>query len=608
MCTSVAALRKLLCPNYSVRLVEGIVKIFEWKMRLIAPFVVMCCLISVGSQIAQGQTTYTSDNNIAHFTAGVSGTSATTYATFSHYTTIQGPQPPCVSTEGGTFTPDPAELATYGCRVVGGTLTGTGLSTTPTGQNWIEATFPSPVSAIMVFPNIDHFGSPFDGFQYSIAGTNDDTETPTWTMLYDATSVNGTGEPFTLGGTSAGSTAPWAVNNVLTPQSIGIDPGCTATATPCAVGYIAQFQFGTAYKHYAFGASTEAINAGNLDQELSAVRSGEIITQTLLGNGAVNSFVFPFVKTYNVIYPADVSITSGTTMTILANDLSQTACNSQVVTVQLVGGSPTTPPAGSNCTTYTNLNGESAIFDVVCAVGTATPSSSQCPPTTGFNPFPTTTTATATTTTVSGSHSGEDISNIVSASTDIPPVPQMLTAQEGTTNWFPIGVGFQDFCCTGGGGTSGFNSLMVLFEFPTTSAATFAAPAYTSQGSTFFLPPLDDSLVNVVQAGSTIPVKFCINYGTNQALGFSGGPYTTLNFPPLGYLSVTATQNDTSATNAALDNIITDTITDEGLHNLGGGCYNVGLKTQKGVTGTFTVRVNLGDGPANDHDFTVMFK
>lgn len=71
--------------------------------------------------------------------------------------------------------------------------------------------------------------------------------------------VIGAGEPFTLG-TFTG-TPPSVVNNVLTP---GAGPGGT-------VGYEADFSFGTAYTEYAFGASTDGINSGNSDQELSAV-------------------------------------------------------------------------------------------------------------------------------------------------------------------------------------------------------------------------------------------------------------------------------------------------------------------------------------------------
>jgi hypothetical protein len=77
-------------------------------------------------------------------------------------------------------------------------------------------------------------------------------------LLFDATSVTGSGEPFTLG-TFTG-TAPLQVNNVLT-------PGANANGV---VGYVADFSFGTAYKYYQFGASSFAI-AQNPDQELTAV-------------------------------------------------------------------------------------------------------------------------------------------------------------------------------------------------------------------------------------------------------------------------------------------------------------------------------------------------
>src|SRR5262249_715283 len=81
----------------------------------------------------------------------------------------------------------------------------------------------------------------------------------TWTPLFDALTVNGSGEPFTLGNFSG--TAPQTVNNVLTPGA-----GLNGT-----VGYEASFLFANAYQFYAFGASTEAFNSGNADQELSAV-------------------------------------------------------------------------------------------------------------------------------------------------------------------------------------------------------------------------------------------------------------------------------------------------------------------------------------------------
>jgi hypothetical protein len=182
-------------------------------------------------------TVYSSDPNIADFTAKFSS-----YATLSNFTSGDVSSP---------FTPSASELAANGFRVYnGGTITGL------SGTNWILASFSSAVSSIMVFPSMDHLGGAFDGYQYSIEGSNDGS---TWTPLFDALTVTGSGEPFTLG-TFTG-TAPSTVNNVVT-------GGCTAGN---CVGYEAQFDFAAAYKFYAFGASTEATNSANADQELSAV-------------------------------------------------------------------------------------------------------------------------------------------------------------------------------------------------------------------------------------------------------------------------------------------------------------------------------------------------
>jgi hypothetical protein len=194
--------------------------------------------IAVLSVVTGAQaTTYTSDSNLSNFLTGNG-----TYATLSNFGggDVSSPYTPTDST------------ITSGLRVFGGGAI-TGLSS---GNNWILATFSNATADIRVFPNIDHFGAAFDGYQYQIAGSNDGT---TWTSLFDALTVTGLGEPFTLG-TFTG-TAPTSVNNVLTP---GAGPAGT-------VGYIADFDFGTAYKYYAFGASTEAFQAGNTDQELSAV-------------------------------------------------------------------------------------------------------------------------------------------------------------------------------------------------------------------------------------------------------------------------------------------------------------------------------------------------
>jgi hypothetical protein len=221
-------------------------------------------LVSAAS--AAHATIYTTDGNLSDFYTG-------TYATFSNY--LLGDAPPV------SYTPTNTTLNT-GVRVYDGTLTGTGLSTSPAGQNWILASFLSPTSSIRVFPSIDHFptidntAASYDGFQYAIEGSNDGL---TWTALFDATSVVGLGEPFTLG-TFTG-TAPTRVNNVLT-------PGGPSTQNSI-VGYIADFTFPTAYQFYALGSSTVAIASTNLDQEFSAVGPGvpEPTTLSLLGAGLI---------------------------------------------------------------------------------------------------------------------------------------------------------------------------------------------------------------------------------------------------------------------------------------------------------------------------------
>ena len=228
-------------------------------------------LLTVSLSSAQAQTAYTSDPNITHFTAGI-----TSYAALSNFNNSDG----CV--DGSAFTPTSSELAGTPCRVYN-LPPSTGLAGLP-GTNWILATFSNPVSRIVVFPNIDHYGSGYDGYQYQIYGSNDygSSDSPHWTPLFDATSVNacvsgcvegGTGEPFTLG-TFTG-TPPSTVNNV---ETGGCNPGPVNGPSSNCVGYEAQFNFGTAYKYYAFGASTVAAATSNTEQELSAVGEASTVT------------------------------------------------------------------------------------------------------------------------------------------------------------------------------------------------------------------------------------------------------------------------------------------------------------------------------------------
>jgi hypothetical protein len=164
-------------------------------------------------------------------------------------------------------------------------------------NNWILATFPTAVSTIVVFPNIDHFGAAYDGYQYTIQGSND---LVTWTPLFDATGVSAMGEPFTLTGHTG--TPPSTVNNVSVCNATTYPVVCpSGGAGPLGnVGYIAYFAFGTAYKYYVFGASTVAAGnnpSPNTDQELSAVgtpvmrgpTSGAMLTiHGFVGLNAVN--------------------------------------------------------------------------------------------------------------------------------------------------------------------------------------------------------------------------------------------------------------------------------------------------------------------------------
>jgi hypothetical protein len=189
-------------------------------------------------------TLYNSDGTLSDFTNPI-----TTYATFLAYAP-NAPNGPALGLESDMalpYTPTAGILAT-GDRV------------DPTGSDPIIVSFPSPVAGIRVFPNIDHAGSSFDYFQYSISGSNDGVN---WTPLFDATGVNGSGATFTLG-TFTG-TEPNVVNNVLTDGvSVGVGPGGD-------VGYETDFVFSQAYTYYSFGPSTVAVNAGNADQELSGV-------------------------------------------------------------------------------------------------------------------------------------------------------------------------------------------------------------------------------------------------------------------------------------------------------------------------------------------------
>jgi len=206
----------------------------------------LICIIVLSASSVASATSYTQNSNLTAFTSQVA-----TYATFTAFPGGGDTTAPYTPTNG---------TVNSGLRVIG----------SGGGTGSIIAVFPSAVSSIIVFPNIDHFGDAYDGYQYTILGSTDGVS---YTPLFDALTVAGSG-PFTLG-TFTG-TAPYLVNNVLT---LGAGPNGD-------VGYEAFFKFGTAYKYYEFGASTAAIGDGNADQELSAVgTTPEPGTILLFGTG-----------------------------------------------------------------------------------------------------------------------------------------------------------------------------------------------------------------------------------------------------------------------------------------------------------------------------------
>ena len=221
--------------------------------RIVVAAVAALSLCAAGAAHA---TVYTSDPVLADFTSGE------TYARFTNY--FAG------DVALGGYTPT---NATLNKRVyAGGAVAGLD----PT-NNWILATFGSAASSIRVFENEDHFGAGYDGYQYQIYGQN---KAGGWDFLYNTLTVTGSGEPFTIG-TFAG-VAPLRVNNVLS------DGG--------PVAYITDFKFATAYSRFAFGASTEAINAGNADQEFSAIGTAGVPepaswTLMLLGFGGLGAML-----------------------------------------------------------------------------------------------------------------------------------------------------------------------------------------------------------------------------------------------------------------------------------------------------------------------------
>jgi hypothetical protein len=179
------------------------------------------------------------------------------------------------------FTAGVQEYAKFIDGIFSGTLPYTPTTDILTAENYprvigrdanppIVVEFPSAVSQILIFNNIDHVGFAWDAYQYNIyGGTAAANNVINFTLLFDPLSVNelnntnNIATPFTLKTWSG--TGPTLVNNTLTPGKGSLSG---------SIGYEEYFDFGpsNAFKYYAFRTSTLAVNtAGEIEQELSAV-------------------------------------------------------------------------------------------------------------------------------------------------------------------------------------------------------------------------------------------------------------------------------------------------------------------------------------------------
>lgn len=241
-----------------------------------------------------GNPAYSQDTVLSDLTNGI-----TNYATFVYY----GSADSGTGVSGNTpYTPTGNELLSQAYRFTGD------LGTSAVPDRSVVVQFSSPVAQIVVFPNIDHVGQYWDGYQFQIWGGVPDTSNPNQidfnTLLFDPLTVIGSSVPdtcslssdqhFTLGTWSG--TAPTLINNTLT---LGNEPAFTCAGSPVLgrgasgyIGYEEYFTFSSAYQFYGFRTSSLANTftqeqPAERDFEISAVAASvpEPSTLILLGLG-----------------------------------------------------------------------------------------------------------------------------------------------------------------------------------------------------------------------------------------------------------------------------------------------------------------------------------
>lgn len=111
----------------------------------------------------------------------------------------------------------------------------------------------------------------------------------------------------------------------------------------------------------------------------------------------------------------------------------------------------------------------------------------------------------------------------------------------------------------------------------------------------FTAPVSNPPVVNIVNAGRAIPIKFQVLDGNNN-------PVTNLTSPPV---NIQDTQVSCAALNTTIGNTVDATATgNSGFQNLGGGFYQFNWATSKAWSGTCReIQVSLGDGITHIADF-----